>query len=234
MRVLVIDDDAMVSHWVAKVLREADHDVDVAATAGEGHRVAHSVSYDLALVDLDLPDGSGLSVIHDLRRAGKTMPIIVMTGRADDDGVVAGLNAGADDYLVKPVSTDVLRARVRAALRRGGAIKLDELVLGELAMDRVQHIVRAAGAVLTLSPKEYKLLEYFMLRPEQMVPRTDLLEQVWGMRFDTFTNVVDTTVSRLRQKLTGAVGTPRLRTARGVGYVLTAAPDEDDADAARA
>src|SRR5262249_7166881 len=126
------------------------------------------------------------------------------------------------DYLVKPVGTEVLRARVRAALRRGGAVKLDELVLGELIMDRVHHVVRAPGAVLTLSPKEYRLLEYFMLRPEQMVPRSDLLEQVWEMRFDTYTNVVDTTVSRLRQKLTGAVSTPRLRTARGVGYTLTA------------
>ena len=223
MRVLVIDDDAMVSHWVAKVLREADHDVDVAGTVGEGHRLAVAKAYDLAVVDLDLPDGSGLAVIHDLRRAGRTMPILVMTGRADDDGVVAGLNAGADDYLVKPVGTDVLRARVRAALRRGGAVALDELVLGDLTMDRVHHVVRASGTVLALSPKEFKLLEYFMLRPEQMVPRSDLLEQVWGMRFDTFTNVVDTTVSRLRQKLTGAAARPRLRTARGVGYVLTTA-----------
>ncbi|MEP6493339.1 MAG: response regulator transcription factor [bacterium] len=221
MRILVIDDDAMLSHWVAKVLREAEHVVDVAATAGEGHRLALSVDYELALVDLELPDGSGLSVVHDLRRAGKTMPILIMTGRSDDAGIVAGLNAGADDYMIKPVPTDVLRARVRAALRRGGAVKLDEVVIGDLVMDRVHHVVRGSGTTLALSPKEYRLLEYFMLRPEQMVPRTDLLEHVWGMRFDTYTNVVDTTVSRLRQKLSSVVATPRLRTSRGVGYALT-------------
>ena len=227
MRILVIDDDAMVSRWVAKVLGESDHAVDVAETAGDGQRLAMATHYDLAMVDLDLPDGSGLAIVQTLRRAGRKMPIIIMTGRADDDGIVAGLDAGADDYLVKPVANGVLRARVRAALRRGGAVQMDQLTVGALTMDRATRSVTAGSSSLSLSPKEYKLLEYFMLRPELVVPRADLLEKVWGMRFDTYTNVVDTTVSRLRQKLTDATPIPRLRTVRGAGYALTTVQTPD-------
>ncbi len=221
MRILVIDDDETVSRWVAKVLTEADHAVDIALTAEAGRTLALSMDYDLALVDLELPDGSGLSVIHEIRRGGKSMPIIIISARADDEGTIAGLDAGADDYLIKPVANGVLRARVRAALRRGGATTMDALIVGELEMDRLHHVVRARGNPLTVSPTEYRLLEHFMLRPEQMVTRSDLLERVWHIQFDTQTNVVDTTVSRLRQKLSAAVTTPHLRTERRVGYVLT-------------
>ena len=221
MRVLVVDDDAMLRHWVAKVLREEGHDVDTADNAMRAQSLALSLDYDALIVDLDLPDGSGLSIVQELRRAGKTMPILIFAGRGDDDAVVAGLNAGADDYLIKPAGTDVLRARVRAALRRGGAVNLEQLTVGALTMDRMQRTVSASGKQVTLTPKEFRLLEYFMLRPERIVPRTELLEHVWGVRFDTYTSVVDTTVSRFRQRLSAVCSSPQLRTVRGTGYVLT-------------
>lgn len=216
----------MVVHWIEKVLGEAGYDVDAARTAVDGSRLAASVEYDLGIVDLDLPDGNGLLIVQQLRAAGRTMPIIIMTGRGDDEGIVAGLDAGADDYLVKPVPNGVLRARVRAALRRGGALQENTLSVGDLSMDRVHRIVKAGDTSLSLSPTEYKLLEFFMLRPEQVVARSDLLERVWGMRFDTFTNVVDTTVSRLRQKLGAGTSNPMLRTVRGTGFVLSAITDD--------
>ncbi len=222
MRILIIEDSTMVAHWVEKVLREAGYDPTTASTVADGMRLASTAEFDLALVDLDMPDGTGLSVVHALRAAGRTLPIIIMTGRDDDTAVIAGLDAGADDYLVKPVANGVLRARVRAALRRGGATQHDTVIVGDLSMDRIQRVVKGGGATLTLSPKEYVLLEYFMLRPNQVVSRADLLEQVWGMRFDPYTNVVDTTVSRLRQKLQTTTASAALRTVRGTGFILSA------------
>jgi len=225
VRILVIEDEATVARWIQMVLGEDGHHIDVAPTAADARRLTSSLEYDLAVVDLDLPDGNGLSVVQAMRGAGRATPILVLTGHGDDDGVVAGLDAGADDYLVKPVPTTVLRARVRAALRRGGATRTETLSVGALSMDRLRRIVKAGDATLSLSPKEFRLLEYFMLRPEQVVPRAELLERVWGMRFDTFTNVVDTTVSRLRQKLASGAMFPRLMTVRGTGFVLSSSPE---------
>lgn len=221
MRVLVIDDEPAVARWIGRGLEEAGHAVDVANGAKEGQTLAASIAYDLVVVDLGLPDGSGLGVVYALRRAGRTMPILIMTGQADDERIIAGLDAGADDFLVKPVSNGVLQARVRAALRRGGAVRSEEVVLGELALNRLTRKVRAGAEELDLSPREFALLEDFMLRPEAVISRTDLLERVWGMRFDAGTNVVDSTLSRLRQKVEAAVTTPRFRTIRGVGFALS-------------
>lgn len=224
MRVLVIDDEPTVARWIGRGLEEAGHAVDLARTAREGESLACSIAYDLVIVDLGLPDGSGLTVVYTLRRAGRTMPIMIMTGQADEERIIAGLDAGADDFLIKPVSNGLLQARVRAALRRGGAIRNDEIVLGELVLNRLTRKVRANDRELELSPKEFALLEDFMLRPEAVITRTDLLERVWGLHFDTGTNVLDATISRLRQKLEASVTSPRLRTVRGVGFVLSRAP----------
>lgn len=221
MRILIIEDSSMVADWIAMILREAGYDTTVASTVADGTRIASSLEFDLAIVDLDLPDGTGLSIVHALRAAGRRLPILIMTGREDDTAVIAGLDAGADDYLIKPVANGVLRARVRAALRRGGATQLDTVTIGALSMNRVQRVVTSGEAKLDLSPKEYALLEYFMMRPDHVVSRSDLLEQIWGMRFDPYTNVVDTTVSRLRRKLEVRTSTPMLRTVRGTGFVLS-------------
>lgn len=232
MQVLVIEDDEAVAGWVDRLLTEAGHEVTVAATGDEGERLAVAGEHALAIVDLSLPGRSGLAVINALRQEGSRVPVIVMTGRADDEALVAALDAGADDYVVKPVSGTVLLARVRAALRRGGAGRPEELSVGPLALDRITRRLTAHGREIDLAPRELTLLEYLMLRPDEVVTRAELLERVWGTHFETGTNLVDVAVSRLRRKLSGVDGAPAVRGVRGQGYRLVpdgtpAAADED-------
>ncbi len=220
MRALVIDDEPMVCGWAHKVLGEAGISTDTAFTADEGRAKALSVPYDLVIVDLDLEDRSGLSVIYALRRAGRTCPIMIMTSNGSDEVLVSGLDAGADDYLVKPVSNAVLRARVRAAIRRGGATTSETVRLGNVTLDRVTQRVRVGEQEMHLTAREFQLLSHLVSRPEEIVGRADLLERVWQMRFDTRTNVVEATVSRLRRKLKESGSTAVLDAVRGRGYVL--------------
>ena len=225
MRVLVIEDDAMVARVVARTLEQSDYSVDIAENATDGTDRALGEGYDAILLDLELPDRDGLEVVRALRAAGSETPILIMTGRDDDEHVVQGLDAGADDYLFKPVSTDVLKARVRAAIRRGGSGPPDQLVLGDLVVDRLGRQVTGAGNAIALTPKEFSMLEFLLLRAEQVVPRAELLEHVWHMRFDPGSNVVDAHVARLRQKLRQAIELPEIKTVRGIGFMLSAKPD---------
>lgn len=223
MRVLAIDDDPTLRVWVQKVLSEAGYQVDVAASAEEGRALSMSVNYDLVLVDLDLPDRSGLSVVYAMRRAGSRAPIVIMTGRDDEDAIVGGLDAGADDYLIKPVPNGVLRARVRAQLRRaanGSTIK-DEVVCGNVTLSRSTRRIRVDQTEPALTEREFSLLAYFLERPEDVITRSDLLERVWSMRMDTDTNVVDATICRLRGKLRDAHASVSLSSVRGRGYRLS-------------
>lgn len=220
MRVLIIEDDRMLARLVERTLGEAGYAVDVTRSADEGRDAALAATYDAVLLDLELPDRSGLEVVRTLRREGRDVPVLIMTGRHDDQDIVRGLDAGADDYLLKPVSPEVLKARLRAAVRRGGSTRTDQLVIGELAMNRLARTVRGNGQELALTPKEFAMLEHLMLRAEEVVSRSELLEHVWNMKFDPGSNVVDAHVARLRQKLRG-VTRPEIRTSRGVGFVLT-------------
>jgi len=222
MHVLVIEDDAMVARVVERALATAGYDVDVSHNATDGTQRALATAYDAILLDLELPDRDGLEVVRALRAAGCNMPILIMTGRDDDEHVVRGLDAGADDYLLKPVSADVLRARVRAAIRRGGSGPPESLTLGDLVVDRLGRQVTAAGTTISLTPKEFSMLEFLLLRAEQVVSRSELLEHVWNMHFDPGSNVVDAHVARLRQKLRQAIAVPEIRTVRGIGFMLTA------------
>lgn len=221
MRVLVVEDDPLVAGWMRRVLREDGMRADVAATGEMGRQLAATADYDLVLVDLGLPDQNGILLVRALREAGATMPILIVTGRDEDEAIVAGLDAGADDYLVKPLPGPVLRARLRAALRRGGSRRLEALSCGELSLDRLARTVRARGQPLSLRPREYAVLEQLIVHAGQVVRRTELLERVWGYEFDPGTNVLDATVSRLRRELRRAVSHPRLETVRGVGFMLT-------------
>jgi DNA-binding response OmpR family regulator len=220
MRVLIIEDDRMLSRLVERALGEAGYTVEVTPSAEEGRDRALAAEYDAVLLDLELPDRSGLEVVRAMRREGKQTPVLIMTGRDDDQDIVRGLDAGADDYLLKPVSPEVLKARLRAALRRGAATGTDQLRVGELTMNRLARTVRGPAGELSLTPKEFAMLEHLMLRVEEVVSRGELLAHVWNMRFDPGSNVVDAHVARLRQKLR-PVARPELRTARGVGFVLT-------------
>jgi DNA-binding response OmpR family regulator len=227
VRVLVIEDDAMVARVVARALTDAEYSVDVADNATDGERLALGEEpYDAILLDLELPDRDGMDVVRSLRAAGCATPILIMTGRDDDAHVVRGLDAGADDYIMKPVGTDVLKARVRAAIRRGGSGPPDQLVLCDLVVDRLARQVTGAGAPISLTPKEFSMLEFLLLRAEQVVSRTELLEHVWNMHFDPGSNVVDAHVARLRSKLRQVITMPEIRTVRGIGFTLTGRPDD--------
>jgi DNA-binding response OmpR family regulator len=172
--------------------------VDVAHDGEAGLSNAHVYDYDAIILDVMLPGRSGYDVVRALRSAGRTTPVLMLTARDAKDDIVRGLDAGADDYLTKPFSFEEFLARVRALLRRGGAQRQERLVYRELELDRLRHVARRGQRDLDLTPKEYQLLEYFLLHQEQVVRRTELLEKVWDLQFDPMTNVVDVHVGNLR------------------------------------
>ena len=187
--------------------------------------LAHVNEYDVVLLDVVLPKKNGFQVATELRSEGRNTPILMLTSRDAVEDVVRGLDAGADDYLAKPFPFDELLARVRALVRRGGAGRLDLLRYDVVALDRLRHVATANDRPLDLTPKEFQLLEYFLLHPEEVVRRTTLLEKVWDMHFDPESNVVDVHVGNLRRKLTQASGEPLLATVRGVGFSLRRGSD---------
>lgn len=220
MRVLVVEDDRKVASFLAKGLREDGYAVDVANDGVDGALKAMVYDYDLLLLDVMLPEKSGLEIVREVRSRERTVPILLLTARDEEDDIVRGLDAGADDYLTKPFSFDELLARVRALLRRGGSSRPDRLRYADVEMDRVRHQVLRGGTTLDLTPKEHQLLEYFLLNVERVVRRTELLEKVWDLNFDPMSNVVDVHVGHLRRKLRSTGGSALLHTVRGVGYLF--------------
>jgi DNA-binding response OmpR family regulator len=194
--------------------------VDVAVDGEAATLSAHVHDYDIILLDVVLPKKNGFQVATELRREGRTTPILMLTSRDAVEDVVRGLDAGADDYLAKPFRFDELLARIRALVRRGGPERIDMLTFGPLALDRLKHVVTIDARPIDLTQKEFQLLEHFLMHPEEVVRRTTLLEKVWDMHFDPESNVVDVHVGNLRRKLEGATGRQLLHTVRGVGFVL--------------
>lgn len=221
MKILVIDDDPLIIEFVRRGLAEDGYTVDSATTASEGLLCARMGSYDAVILDIGLPDTSGLAVANEMRREGDATPILMLTARAGTENVVEGLDAGADDYLTKPFDLRVLRARLRALTRRGGATRSEEILVGELSLHRLNHEVRIGERALRLTPKEYKLLEYLMLHIDEVISRTELLEKVWEMNFDPQSNVIDVHIARLRSKLKRHPAAPQLETVRGFGFKLS-------------
>lgn len=225
MKILVVEDDRKVAGFIEQGLREEGYAVDIAPDGDEATMLAHVYDYDLVVLDVMLPKKNGLQVAAELRREGRRTPILMLTARDATEDVVRGLDAGADDYLAKPFKFDELLARVRALLRRGGAARTDLLVYGAVELDRLKHKVRVAGKGIDLTPKEFHLLEHFLLHAEEVVRRTELLEKVWDMHFDPESNVVDVHVGNLRRKLRQVAGQELIHTERGVGFRLQQ-PDE--------
>lgn len=224
MKILVVEDDRKVAGFIEQGLKEEGYVVDVAPDGDEATMLAHVYDYDVILLDVVLPRKNGFQIAAELRREGRNTPIMMLTSRDSSEDVVRGLDAGADDYLPKPFKFDELLARIRALHRRGGAERVEVLQFGPIALDRLRHACTADGKPLDLTPKEFQLLEYFLLHPDQLVRRTTLLEKVWDMHFDPESNVVDVHVGNLRRKLTKAVGSNVLTTVRGVGFMLKAQP----------
>jgi DNA-binding response OmpR family regulator len=220
MRVLVVEDDRKVAGFIEMGLREEGYAVDVARDGDEATMLAHVNEYDVILLDVVLPKKNGFQVAMELRREGRNTPILMLTSRFGVEDVVRGLDVGADDYLAKPFQFSELAARIRALVRRGGAERLDVLRYDVVSLDRLHHVATANDRPLDLTPKEFQLLEYFLLHPNEVVRRTTLLEKVWEMQFDPGSNVVDVHIKNLRRKLTEATGEPLLANVRGVGFSL--------------
>lgn len=220
MKILLVEDDRKVAGFIEQGLREEGYVVDVARDGDEATTMAHVNDYDAILLDVVLPKKNGFQIAAELRREGRTAPILMLTSRDATEDIVRGLDAGADDYLAKPFQFDELVARIRALLRRGGAERLEVLRYGPIALDRLRHVAVVNDQRLDLTPKDFQLLEFFLLRPEEVVRRTTLLEKVWDMHFDPDSNVVDVHVGNLRRKLIQAAGEPLVATVRGVGFTL--------------
>ena len=220
MKILVVEDDRKVAGFIEQGLKEEGYVVDLARDGEEATMLAHINDYDAVLLDVVLPKKNGFQIAAELRREGRNTPILMLTSRDAAEDVVRGLDAGADDYLSKPFRFDELLARIRALHRRGGAERLDVLRYGAVTLDRLRHVAAVDDRRLDLTPKEFQLLEYFLLHAEEVVRRTTLLEKVWDMHFDPESNVVDVHVGNLRRKLARAAGEPLLTTVRGVGFSL--------------
>ena len=220
VRILVVEDDKKVASFLEKGLREEGYAVDVAHDGTDGLLKASVNDYDLLLLDVMLPGKTGLEIVRGLRARESSVPVLMLTARDDRQDIVMGLDAGADDYVTKPFGLDELLARVRALLRRGGASRPDRLLYEDVELDRVTHRAHRSGQRLDLTPKEFQLLAFFLLNPDRVVRRTELLEKVWDLQFDPMSNVVDVHVGHLRRKLRDAGEGPLVHTIRGVGYVL--------------
>lgn len=220
MKVLVIEADRKAARDIQKRLTEEGFLVDVARGADEGAALALARIYDGVILDVSLPNTDGYQLAAEIRRAGRAVPILLLATRSAAEDVVRGLEVGVDDYLIKPFACDELVTRVRALLRRGGAERMDVLRFCDLELDRLRHAARRAERRLDLTPTEFRLLEYFLLHPERVIGRSELLEAVWNLRIDPGSNLVDVHIGNLRRKLVAGGEEPLIHTVRGVGFIL--------------
>ena len=220
MKLLIVEDEPKAAAHLRQGLTEAGFTVDVASDGEMGLRAAWSSDYDLVICDVMLPVRDGYSVVAELRRAGRQMPILLVTARDQVDDRVRGLDLGADDYLPKPFAFAELLARVRALLRRARGRALDVLQVADLVCDVRRRRVERGGRRLDLTPRELALLQFLLEHAGEVVPRTLITDRVWGMNFDSDTNVLDVHIRRLRAKLETDGRRPLIHTVRGVGYVL--------------
>jgi two-component system OmpR family response regulator len=220
MRLLIVEDDMRLSGALARGLRGEGYAVDVAASGDEGLRQARIYDYDAVVLDVMLPGLDGVAVCRALRDAGRWSPVLMLTARDGVGDRIRGLDAGADDYLIKPFDFGELVARVRALLRRGAPERPAVMSAGDLEVDPATRSVTRAGRLVSLSAREFAVLEYLVRRAGEVVTRADLLDHVWDQNYEGSTNVVDVYVGYLRRKLEEPFGRPLIRTVRGAGYVL--------------
>ena len=221
MKILVIEDDAETAAYMANGLKQHGHVVDLAATGRDGLFLAAGEPYDILIVDRMLPELDGISIVRTLRGSDISVPVLFLTALGGVDDRVTGLNAGADDYLVKPFAFSELLARINALARRPPIGNVETVLrVADLEMDLLKRTVTRSGQRIDLQPREFRLLEYLMRHSGEVVTRTMLLENVWDFHFDPHTNVVETHISRLRTKLDKPFDVPLIQTIRGAGYSL--------------
>ena len=223
MRILVVEDEKKVASFIKKGLQQEGYAVDTAHDGHEAAQNANAFDYDLVVLDLMLPKRSGLDVLREVRTLKPTLPVLVLTAKGAIEDKVAGLDAGADDYLIKPFAFAELSARIRALLRRG-AQENTRLRIADLEMDTAARQVRRAGNMIDLKMKEYALLEFLLRNAHRAVTRTMIVEHVWDIHFDSVSNVVDVHINSLRNKIDKGFHPPLIHTVRGVGYMLSDRP----------
>jgi DNA-binding response OmpR family regulator len=222
MNLLLVEDESRVADFLERGLHAEGYTVMVAREGREGLNLAHLYPFDLILLDLMLPDMSGLAVCQELRAKGIRTPILVLTALSTAEDKVKGLRLGADDYLTKPFDVDELLARIEALIRRsqGFQQQIPQHVVGDLVFDRESLIVQRGGQTIVLTAKELAVLELFMSMPGKVLSRERILNTVWGYAEDPLTNVVDVYISRLRSKIDRAGAPTLIKTLRGIGYKL--------------
>jgi DNA-binding response OmpR family regulator len=220
MRVLIVEDDAKLARLVQQGLFEEGHDVTIAPDGGEALAVAERSVFDVIVLDIMLPVMDGLTVARRLRSAGNARPILMLTGRDANADVVRGLDAGADDYLTKPFSFEVLLARLRALTRRATRGQSPVLQVADLCLDPAAHTVRRGPATIPLTPTEFSILESLMRRAGRAVPRQTLIEDVWGYERDIESNTLDAFIRLLRAKVDSNADRKLIQTVRGIGFSI--------------
>jgi DNA-binding response OmpR family regulator len=222
VRILLVEDSERLRRSVGTALRRSGYAVDLAADGDEGLGLAEIHDYDVIVLDLMLPKVDGMSVLRHVRRAGRNVHILLLTAKDTVDDRVRGLQAGADDYLVKPFALEELLARVQTLCRRAYGRKDPRLVVSDLEIDTVGRRVMRSGKVVSLKPREYALLEYLALRAGEVVTRRDIEMHIYDEQVDPMSNVVDSAVSVLRKRIGGQAAAPLIHTRHGVGYMLKA------------
>jgi two-component system OmpR family response regulator len=226
MRLLVVEDSARMADVLRRGLIEEGYAVDVAVNGADAVWLASEAPFDAIVLDVVLPDIDGFEVCRRLRQAERWPPLLMLTARDDVHDRVRGLDAGADDYLIKPFAFEELLARVRSLVRRGPRDRSPTLRIGDLELDPAAHTVQRASASVPVTPKEFALLHYLMAHPDEALTRTRLLEHVWDFAFDGDPNVVDVYIGYLRAKIDRPFGRRSIETVRGVGYLLRSEPGD--------
>ena len=222
MRILLVEDEPRVSHFIAKGLREQSYAVDVSADGEDALYKLSINDYDLIILDVMLPLKDGFEVCSQLRFQGIKMPVLMLTARDAVEDRVKGLDSGADDYLSKPFDFKELLARVRALFRRTEPFRQEVLEVADLILNTANHTVTRSNQSINLTAKEYALLEFFVLRENKIVGRAEIAEHVWDENFDPFSNVIDVYVRRLRKKIDEGFDKVLIHTRRGEGYIFSA------------
>ncbi|HPH96328.1 MAG TPA: response regulator transcription factor [Anaerolineaceae bacterium] len=220
MRVLLVEDNRRLSNSVRLSLVDAGYAVDCAFTGNEGQDLAEMTPYDVIILDIMLPEKNGLDICRDLRKKRINTPVLMLTARDTIDDRVAGLDSGADDYLVKPFAIEELQARLRALLRRESENKSGQLHLADLTLDPATHYVQRGGVKIDLTAKEFSLLEFFMRHPNRLITREMAESHIWSYDFQASSNVIDVYIRRLRSKIDDPFEVKLLETVRGSGYRL--------------
>lgn len=220
MNILVVEDEKKVASFIKRGLADENYSVTLSYDGVDGLKQALNSDFNLVILDVNLPKKDGITVVNELRAAGNRVPVLMLTARDTTEDLIAGLDAGSDDYLTKPFAFAELQARVRALIRRGEQDRGAEIRYADLKLDPVSHQVWRGQTEIVLTAKEYSLLAYMVRNAESVLSRANIADNCWEYPFETFTNIIDVYINYLRKKVDGKFPTKLIHTVRGQGYIL--------------